>query len=139
FRSGKRRQTEERIIAAAADQFLEHGGRATTLRGIAKAAEVSIGRVMSVADKGEILVRCFDRLTGQLQAGTYAAPTLRRADRPRTASAMQQHLLEIFLPFLEFFAAHEDLSRDCAAAMMRVRGDPEVFSALANDLQARLS
>ena len=52
---------------------------------------------------------------------------------------MQHRLLEIFLPFLEFFAAHEDLSRDCAAAMMRVRGDPEVFSALAADLQARLS
>ena len=139
FRSGKRRQTEERIIAAAADLFLEHGCRATTVRGIAKAAEVSIGRVMSVGDKDEILVRCFDRWIGQLQDGTHSPPPLRRADRPRTASAVQHRLLEIFLPFLEFFAAHEDLSRDCAAAMMRVRGDPEVFSALAADLQARLS
>lgn len=32
-----------------------------------------------------------------------------------------------------------DLSRDYAAAMMRVRGDPEVFNALALDLQGRLS
>src|SRR5699024_8745235 len=139
FRSGKRRQTEGRIIAAAADLFLEHGCRATTVRGIAKAAGVSVGRVMSVGDKDEILVRCFDRWIGQLQAGTHSPPPPRRADRPMTASTMQHHLLGIFLPFLECCAAHEELSRDCAAAMMRVRGDPEVFSALPNDLQARLS
>src|SRR5699024_12566433 len=64
---------------------------------------------------------------GQLQAGTFTPPPPRRADLTKTASAVQQHLLEIFLPFLEFFAAHEDLSRDCAAAMIRVRGEPEVF------------
>ncbi len=52
---------------------------------------------------------------------------------------MQRHLLELFLPFLEFFAEHEDLSRDYAAAMMRVKGEPEVFNALAVDLQSRLS
>src|SRR5699024_8167968 len=117
FRSGKRRQTEGRVIAAAADLFLEHGCRATTVRGIAKAAEVSVGRVMSVGDKDEIRVRCVDRWIGQLQDGTHSPPPPRRADRPMTASAVQHHLLEIFLPFLEFFAAHEDLSRDCAAAM----------------------
>jgi AcrR family transcriptional regulator len=140
FRSGKRRQTEGRIIAAAADLFLEHGYRSTTVRAIAKAAEVSVGRVMSVGDKDELLVRCFDRWIGQLQDGTLTPPPPpRQADLSRTASAVQHRLLEIFLPFLEFFAAHEDLSRDCAAAMIRVRGDPEVFSALAADLQARLS
>src|SRR5699024_1791328 len=139
FRSGKRRQTEERIIAAAADLFLEHGCSATTGPGNAQPREVAIGRVMAVEDKDMSLVRRVDRWIGQLQDGSHSPPPLRRADRPRTASAVQQHLLEIFLPFLEFFAAHEDLSRDCAAAMMRVRGDPEVFSALANDLQRRLS
>jgi AcrR family transcriptional regulator len=31
-RSGKRRQTEDRIIGAAAELFLEHGFKATTIR-----------------------------------------------------------------------------------------------------------
>src|SRR5699024_4237443 len=110
FRSGQRQQTEERSHAQAADLYHERRGRAPTARRIAKAAEVAVGRVMSVGDKDEILVRCFGRWIGQLQDGTHSPPPLRRADRPRTASAVQQHLLEIFLPFLEFFAAHEDLS-----------------------------
>lgn len=155
FRSAKRRRTEDRIIGAAADLFLEHGFKATTVRGIAKSAEVSVGRVMSVGDKDAILVRCFDRWIGQLQDGTYTAPPPRRVSLSkraghdaagtsvvsgsRTTSAVQRHLLDLFLPFLEFFAAHEDLSRDYAAAMIRVKGDPEVFNALAADLQDRLS
>ena len=51
---------------------------------------------------------------------------------------MQDHLLGIFLPFLEFFAAHEDLSRDYAAALIRIHGRPQVFDGLARDLQAAL-
>src|SRR5699024_2116678 len=147
--------------------------------------EVSVGRVMSVGDKDDILIRCFDRWIGRLQDGTYTPPPPRRprptsgavgseaasgavgseaasgavgseavsgavgseaapaaspaAGRARTASAVQRHLLEIFLPFLEFFAAHEDLSRDYAAALIRIKSDPEVFNALAVDLQGRLS
>ncbi|MCD1287721.1 MULTISPECIES: helix-turn-helix domain-containing protein [unclassified Brevibacterium] len=64
---------------------------------------------------------------------TSASP--RSGERP---SAVQSHLLGIFLPFLEFFASHEDLSRDYAAALMRVRGKPEVFDSLALDLQEQL-
>lgn len=167
FRSEKWRQTEARIIRAAAELFLEHGFRATTVRAIASAAEVSVGRVMSVGDKDAILVACFDRWIGQLQDGTYSPPPRRaslskrgagtapRASAgtgvtanatyaaapgpPRATSAVQRHLLDLFLPFLEFFAAHEDLSRDYAAAMMRVKAEPEVFNALALDLQGRLS
>src|SRR5699024_8073833 len=71
FRSGKRRQTEGRIIAAAADLFLEHGYRATTVRAIAKAAAVAVGRAMSVGDKDELLVRCFDQWISPLQDGTF--------------------------------------------------------------------
>ncbi|WP_169251137.1 TetR/AcrR family transcriptional regulator [Brevibacterium sp. 'Marine'] len=139
LRSGKRRQTEDRIIGAAAKLFLDHGFKATTIRAIAKAAEVSVGRVMAVGDKDAILVACFDRWIGQLQAGTYTAPPRRGSLSQRGSSSVQRHLLELFLPFLEFFAEHEDLSRDYAAAMMRVRGEPEVFNALAVDLQSRLS
>lgn len=160
FRSDKRRQTEARIVSAAADLFLEHGFKATTIRAIAKAAEVSVGRVMATGDKDSILVACFDRWIGQLQDGTYTPPRRTRLSRPggeattaveartstgppvsnppRPASAVQRHLLDLFLPFLEFFAAHEDLSRDYTAAMMRVKEDPEVFSTLADDLQGRL-
>ncbi|WP_210604285.1 TetR/AcrR family transcriptional regulator [Brevibacterium oceani] len=162
FRTDKRRQTEARIISAAADLFLEHGYRATTIRAVAKAAEVSVGRVMAIGDKGSILVACFDRWIGQLQDGTYTPPPPRRATlskagsepaeaagatsiggttsatNPRPASAVQRHLLDLFLPFLEFFAAHEDLSRDYTAAMVRVKEDPEVFRTLAEDLQGRL-
>ena len=144
-------RTEEKIISAAAALFLEHGYRATTVRSIAQSAEVSVGRVMSVGDKDVLLVRCFDRWIGRLQSGTYVAPAptksrasadsgtasagSRSSERP---SAVQSHLLGIFLPFLEIFAAHEDLSRDYAAALMRVRGKPEVFDSLALDLQEQL-
>src|SRR5699024_2670805 len=88
FRSGKRRQTEERIIAAAADLFLEHCRRATPVRGIVKAADVSIRRVLSLGDQVESLVRGFDRWIGQLQDRTHSPPPLRRAYRPMTASAV---------------------------------------------------
>lgn len=138
-RSGKRQKTEDRIIGAAAELFLKHGFKATTIRAIARAAEVSVGRVMSVGDKDVILVRCFDRWIGQLQNGTYTASPRRGSLSQRGSSSVQRHLLELFLPFLEFFAEHEDLSRDYAAAMMRVKGEPEVFNALAVDLQSRLS
>lgn len=150
-RSSRRLRTEEKIISAAAALFLEHGYRATTVRSIAQSAEVSVGRVMSAGDKDVLLVRCFDRWIGQLQSGTYVAPAptkSRASAEARTASAgsrsgerpsaVQSHLLGIFLPFLEFFAAHEDLSRDYAAALMRVRGKPEVFDSLALDLQEQL-
>src|SRR5699024_7597311 len=93
FRTGKRRQTEERIIAAAADRFRETGCGAMTVRGIGMAAEVSVGRVMAGVDEVEKLVRCLDRWIGQLQDGTQSPHPLRRADRPRIASAVQQHLL----------------------------------------------
>ena len=152
-RTERRLRTEEKIISAAADLFLELGYRATTVRGIAKRAEVSVGRVMAAGDKDLLLVRCFDRWIAALQSGTYILPTRAPAlstrvrsqtSRPSRSSstptsAMQSHLLGIFLPFLEFFAAHEDLSRDYAAALMRVRGKPEVFENLAIDLQDNLS
>ncbi|GAA1855272.1 TetR/AcrR family transcriptional regulator [Brevibacterium marinum] len=143
-RTDRRLRTEERIISAAADLFLELGYRATTIRGIAERAEVSVGRVMSAGDKDVLLVRCYDRWIGQLQSGTYVLPARTRAatgahSGAGAASAVQKHLLEIFLPFLEFFASHEDLSRDYAAALMRAVGKPQVFESLATDLQDQLS
>lgn len=150
-RSARRLRTEEGIISAAASLFLEHGFKATTVRAIASSAEVSVGRVMSTGDKDALLVRCFDRWIGQLQFGTYVPPAQTKTqanaevgaasarNRPGAPpSAVQSHLLGLFLPFLEFFAGHEDLSRDYAAALMRVRGKPEVFDSLALDLQEQL-
>ncbi|RBP62255.1 TetR family transcriptional regulator [Brevibacterium sanguinis] len=152
-RADRRLRTEERILTAAGDLFLDLGYRATTVREIAKRAEVSTGRVMAAGDKDVLLVRCFDRWIAGLQSGRYSPPQrwsgrasdvegherLRGASALAATSAVHQHLLEIFLPFLEFFAAHEDLSRDYAAALMRVRGRPQVFDVLAADLQEKLS
>ncbi len=151
-RSDRRLRTEEKILAAAGDLFLDLGYRKTTVRGIAERAEVSTGRVMAAGDKDVLLVRCFDRWIAGLQSGQYSPPpraTAGAADDergsgrtrmpPGITSAVQQHLLEIFLPFLEFFAAHEGLSRDYAAALMRVQGRPRVFDALATDLQDKLA
>ncbi|RCS97860.1 TetR/AcrR family transcriptional regulator [Brevibacterium aurantiacum] len=149
-RTSRRLRTEEKIISAAADLFLELGYKATTVRGIAKHAEVSVGRVMAAGDKDVLLVRCYDRWIGQLQSGTYTLPARARAiteeapparggAKPAATSAVQNHLVGTFLPFLEFFAAHEDLSRDYAAALMRVAGKPQVFETLATDLQDKLS
>lgn len=157
-RTDRRLRTEEKIISAAADLFLEFGYKATTVRGIATRAEVSVGRVMTAGDKDVLLVRCYDRWIGQLQSGTHVLPAQARTRtravasvrtelasparggvKPAATSAVQNHLVGIFLPFLEFFAAHEDLSRDYAAALMRVVGKPQVFETLAADLQEKLS
>ncbi|MGO1917566.1 MAG: TetR/AcrR family transcriptional regulator [Brevibacterium sp.] len=152
----RRLRTEEKIISAAADLFLESGYKATTVRGIATRAEVSVGRVMAAGDKDVLLIRCYDRWIAQLQSGTYTLPVRARTGsvasarsqpassargrvKPAATSAVQNHLVGIFLPFLEFFAAHEDLSRDYAAALMRVPGKPQVFESLAVDLQEKLS
>ncbi|WP_167193549.1 TetR/AcrR family transcriptional regulator [Brevibacterium pigmentatum] len=86
-RSGKRRQTEDRIIGAAAELFLEYGFKATTIRAVAKTAGVSVGRVMSVGDKDVILVRCFDRWIGQLQNGRYTPPARRTSLSRRETNA----------------------------------------------------
>lgn len=149
-RTDRRLRTEEKIISAAADLFLKFGYKTTTVRGIAKRAEVSVGRVMAAGDKDVLLVRCYDRWIAALQSGTYtlparahaiaeATPSARTDAKPAATSAVQNHLVGIFLPFLEFFAAHEDLSRDYAAALMRVAGKPQVFDTLAADLQDELS
>lgn len=177
--TGRRLQTEEKIIFAAADLFLELGFKKTTVRAIAKRAEVSVGRVMSAGDKDILLVKCYDRWIGQLQAGTCTptrpasaktrrmsatasaatnpatnpvpgapgtpaigtsgAGSRRAAPNAHPTSAVQGHLVGIFLPFLEFFASHEDLSRDYAAALMRAHNKPQVFETLADDLQGQLS
>ncbi|EKU47648.1 TetR/AcrR family transcriptional regulator [Brevibacterium casei] len=135
-RAAQRQRTEERILTVAAELFLDRGYRGTTVRAIAESAGVSVGRVMAVGDKDALLIACYDRWIAQLQAGTYALPHA-RAERP-PASAVQDHLLGIFLPFLEFFAAHEDLARDYAAALIRVHGRPDVFAGLSEALQASL-
>jgi len=95
----------------------------TKSRADAEAAAASAGTVLDGTDSGG---------TGSARTSS-AGP--RSGERP---SAVQSHLLGIFLPFLKFFAAHEDLSRDYAAALMRVRGKPEVFDSLALDLQKQL-
>ncbi len=151
-RTDRRLRTEEKILVAAGDLFLQLGYRKTTVRGIAGRAEVSIGRVMAAGDKDVLLVRCFDRWFAGLQTGQYSPPARPNTGTspeagengmttmpPGTTSAVHQHLLGIFLPFLEFFAAHEDLSRDYAAALMRVRVKPRVFEVLAADLQEKLA
>lgn len=165
--TSRRLQTEEKIISAAADLFLDLGFKKTTVRAIAKRAEVSVGRVMSAGDKDILLVKCYDRWIGRLQSGTYtptrpASAKTRRmsamasaatnpvpetpgvgsrraAPNAHPTSAVQSHLVGIFLPFLEFFASHEDLSRDYAAALMRAHSKPQVFETLADDLQRQLS
>lgn len=136
-RLAQRRRTDERIVTVAAELFLGAGYRSTTVRRIAEAAEVSVGRVMAVGDKDALLIACYDRWIADLQAGTHDLPRTRT--QPAAASAVHDHLLGIFLPFLEFFASHEDLSRDYAAALLRVRGRPEVFAGLAGDLQNALT
>ena len=54
--------THSRVVDAAARLFVEEGFAGTSIRGIAKAAGVSVGTVMSVGDKSALLVRVFDLL-----------------------------------------------------------------------------
>jgi AcrR family transcriptional regulator len=111
-RAERKRRTTARIVEAAARLFGEHGFRGTTVRRIAEEAGVSVGAVMAVGDKESLLSLVYDRaIAARLPAPLAAGAAVSATD----------HLAGYFLPFLDLFAAHEELARAYFRALTRGR------------------
>lgn len=136
-RSAKRAATRLKVLASAERLFREQGFGATTIRQIATDAQVSTGTVMSVGDKGALLVAIFDTWIAAVHHG--------RDDRhaagdpaPLTPAAATQEVMDLVEPFISYFALDIELSREYAAVIVRGSHESEVFQALALTLIAEI-
>lgn len=123
--------TQQRIIDAAGQLFREYGFAETTIREIAETSDVSVGRVMVVGDKNDLLIHVFDEMI--------AAEHANRADSIIQATAAASgtcgdRLIALVEPFVTLFTANPVLAR-CYASIL-VSGTHE--SILFTELAARL-
>ena len=131
-RSELREATRLRVLDSARRLFEARGFNATTVRAIAADAGVSAGTVMTVGDKRTLLVKVFDEAIGAVHASrAFRAPV-----PPETLAAQVTDLLE---PFISLFAAHPDLSRAYAAALISGAHASEVFGGLRTLLIAEIA
>ena len=124
-RAARRARTRERVIAAAQRLFVERGFPGTTIRGIAEAADVSVGTVMSVGDKDSLLLAAYDGWISAAQASATGLPDGRDA---------AQRIGRFVQPFLTMFELDLPLSREYGSVLARGTHQTEVFSWLADDM-----
>lgn len=137
-RSELREATRLRVLDSARRLFEARGFNATTVRAIAADAGVSAGTVMTVGDKRTLLVKVFDEAIGAVHASRALTPDGSAAGPvpPETLAAQVTDLLE---PFISLFAAHPDLSRAYAAALISGAHASEVFGGLRTLLIAEIA
>ncbi|KRF11836.1 TetR/AcrR family transcriptional regulator [Nocardioides sp. Soil796] len=132
-----RQATHDKVMASAERLFRERGYRATTVRDIATDAGVSVGSVMTVGDKAQLLVAMFDRSIEQIHVGR------RRDGVPEGPSGPggnpADRILEVVAPFLEIFAEDAQLSREYSAILTSGDHDSALFHGLADDLVREFS
>lgn len=126
-----RQATQQRIIDAAARLFRERGFAETTIREIAETSGVSVGRVMVVGDKNDLLIHVFDDMI--------ATEHMRRTGldgqaAPLAHSTCSDRLVALVQPFVTLFTTNPILAR-CYASIL-VSGTHE--SILFTELAARL-
>ncbi|PPF47379.1 TetR/AcrR family transcriptional regulator [Pseudoclavibacter sp. AY1F1] len=136
-RAETKRATQARVLDAAERLFEDEGFAATTVRGIADAAQVSVGTVMAVGDKQALLVSVFDR-------SIEAEHNKRVADRgvPRATAisaagrsgACPDRLVALTAPFVSLFTRHDDLARVYASILVSGGHDSRLFADLATGL-----
>jgi AcrR family transcriptional regulator len=131
-RSEKRESTRLGVLAAAERLFREQGFGATTVRQIAADAEVSTGTVMAVGDKAALLVAIFDGWIGAVHDGRSAT---RRAVR---GSGSVLDAMDVFEPFINYFARDRELSGEYAAIIARGSHESAIFQNLAESLVAEI-
>lgn len=128
-RGRQREQTRARIVDTAQRLFVADGFQATTVRKIAEAAGVSVGRVMAVGDKDSLLLIAFDRWIGAVHEQRAAAGPPLSGDPVRNVGHVVQ-------PFLDLFSSHPTLAREYGAILARGGHDTAVFGDLAVTLMA---
>ncbi|NMD54756.1 MULTISPECIES: TetR/AcrR family transcriptional regulator [Tsukamurella] len=124
--------TRARVLAAADRSFRAHGFAGTTVRAIAADAGVSVGTVMAVGDKDALLIAIVDEWIAAVHTSRDAGkglPALGRAE----ATA---RLVGIVAPFVTYFNADGDLSREYAAVLARGKHRSRTFGDLADELQS---
>ena len=120
--------TRERVLATAATMFTERGFSATTIRHLAEAGGVSVGTVMALGDKDQILVQVFDDLIE-------AAHRDRPVDLGGGSPCAERGLL-LVRPFVQLFTARAELARTYASILVAGGHRSRVFTALADRLIA---
>lgn len=130
-RAEAKADTRSRVLAAADRSFREHGFAGTTVRGIAADAGVSVGTVMGVGDKDALLIAIVDDWIAAVHADRERAASL-PALTPAEATVQ---LLETVQPFVTYFNADGDLSREYAAVLARGRHHSRTFGDLGDELQ----
>lgn len=132
----KRQATHQRVLASAERLFREYGFNATTIRQIAAETHVSVGTVMAVGGKDQLLVAIFDRWIATVHQGRDIAHRSGRAYPDPAAPARE--IMDLFEPFISYFALDRELSREYAAIIVRGVHESAIFQDLALALTAEL-
>lgn len=127
MREAQRQQTHTRVLAAAEALFLRDGYAETTIRGIAAAAEVSAGTVISVGEKPALLVASFDRHIADIHRR-------RPAPAPGASRELAEEITGLLSPFVSLFTGQPGLSRIYAAILVSGEHRSTVFTDLADAL-----
>ncbi|MBF4459297.1 TetR/AcrR family transcriptional regulator [Pseudoclavibacter sp. VKM Ac-2867] len=142
--------THSRVVDAAAHLFVEEGFAGTSIRGIAQAAGVSVGTVMSVGDKSALLVRVFDLLVeAELAKRAAVVDQTSPEVAQRAASAdiaglgpgagriggnCPDRLVGLTAPLVALFTRHDELARAYASILISGGREAGLFSDLATSL-----
>ncbi|MBS4103140.1 TetR/AcrR family transcriptional regulator [Tsukamurella paurometabola] len=131
-RAEAKADTRARVLAAADRSFRAHGFAGTTVRGIAADARVSTGTVMAVGDKDALLIAIVDDWIAAVHARREPAAPLPALTREEAT----MRLVETVRPFVTYFNADGDLSREYAAVLARGKHHSRTFGDLGDELQA---
>jgi AcrR family transcriptional regulator len=134
-RSDQKAATRSKVLATAEQHFRDNGFDATTIRGIAADAEVSVGTVMAVGDKETLLVTVFDEWIAAVHRQRRSAAD---NDGPITADDVPSAIVNLLLPFIAHFARDPALSRSYAAIIVGGDKASTVFDDLALALTAEI-
>lgn len=123
-----RQATQQRIIDTAGQLFRERGFAETTIREIAETSGVSVGRVMVVGDKNDLLIHVFDDMI--------AAEHMRRAEHeseaaPPAHNTCSDRLVALVQPFVTLFTTNPILARHYASILVSGTHESILFTELA--------
>lgn len=123
----QREDTRARVLRVATSLFSQVGFESTTVRDIATASGTSVGTVMGVGDKEQLLIRVLDAKIATTQTAALGGPQ----DAAPHGLTPTQTVLHLLNPFIELFARNQSLSRAYAAILVGGRHDSVVFTELA--------
>ncbi|NLE78432.1 MAG: TetR/AcrR family transcriptional regulator [Rhodococcus sp.] len=136
-----RENTRRCVLESAERLFRERGFKAAAIRDIADDAGVSVGSVMSVGDKRELLVEIFDKSIAKIhqqRSEERAAYDESRADAPDSQNPADR-LMAVIAPFLGIFAESPDLAREYGAILMSGSHQSQLYQDLAVALLGEIS